>query len=166
MNIHSKNIFKKSFGNRKCDYEMKNISNQKSKREKKKTIEQISLNKDELYYAFIHFQKLIEKEVCKNPCEEYIKNKLFNFAIEQKNNDIETFMEKIILGNYYKNLDIVIKNLSSENNNENNNNNLEEKEILYLPSLEENLSLSKIIRKYNFKADSYRYKAIGNAIMK
>ena len=45
------------------------------------------------------------------------------------NNDIETFMEKIILGNYYKNLDIVIKNLSSENNNENNNNNLEEKEI-------------------------------------
>ena len=88
LNIHSKNIFKKSFGNRKCDYEMKNISNQKSKREKKKTIEQISLNKDELYYAFIHFQKLIEKEVCKNPCEEYIKNKLFNFAIEQKNNDI------------------------------------------------------------------------------
>ena len=36
----------------------------------------------------------------------------------------------------------------------------DEKEILYLPSLEENLSLSKIIRKYNFKADSYRYKAI------
>ena len=49
--------------------------------------EEILLNKNELYNAFISFQELMNKDEYKNKNEDYIKNKLFEYIIHNKNEE-------------------------------------------------------------------------------
>ena len=59
--------------------------------------EEISLNKNEIYNAFIFFQQLLNKEKYANKNKDYIKKKLFEFILEKKKED-----NKIKLNNNLK----------------------------------------------------------------
>ena len=58
----------------------KNINNLRN------NLENINITKDELYSAFILFQQLLLNNEDENINEENIKDKLFNFILEKKNN--------------------------------------------------------------------------------
>ena len=77
LNTNSNNVLKNDND--------KNIQMKKTKKSIN-NIKEINLNKDELYNAFIIFQQLLFNNEDENINEENIKDKLFNFVIEKKNN--------------------------------------------------------------------------------
>ena len=77
LNTNSNNVLKNDND--------KNIQMKKTKKSIN-NIKEINLNKDELYNAFFIFQQLLFNNEDENINEENIKDKLFNFVIEKKNN--------------------------------------------------------------------------------
>ena len=75
-----------------------------------KNTKEININKDELYNAFILFQKLLLKGNYKNKNEEYIKTKLFDFILEKKNININKNINENSRNNLEKNKNIFITN--------------------------------------------------------
>ena len=75
--INSQNILNEEYDNNRT-INNKNIS------KKPKDMEEINVNKNELYNCFIFFQQLLNSHEYKNKDEENIKTELYNFIIEKK----------------------------------------------------------------------------------
>ena len=77
LEINSRNFLNEEYDDNKT-------INNKIIDKKIKYIEEIRINKNELYNCFIFFQQLLKNEEYKHKNEEEIKTKLYNFIIEKK----------------------------------------------------------------------------------